>query len=243
MRIQYFSDLHLEFGALSCARTTADVIVAAGDIGLGAGALDWLRAHDKPILYVAGNHEYYGGDIDAVEAELRAACAAGEVHFLERDVRVLAGVRFVGTTLWTDFEGGDARLMQRLGELMNDYVHIRHGDRPLTPADVLVRHHVARNWLEQTLATPHAGPTVVITHHAPLPTSWPASAAAPLRAAYCNDLAPLLDTHRVDLWIHGHVHTPADYRAGRARVVCNPRGYAGTQLVPGFDPARCVTLD
>ncbi|MEQ8661301.1 MAG: metallophosphoesterase [Gammaproteobacteria bacterium] len=242
MRIQYFSDIHLEFGAAALPSANAEVVVAAGDIDVCAAGVEWLRQSGLPTVYVCGNHEFYGGELGAVQDAIRAATVGSNVHFLDCESVVIAGVRFLGATLWTDFAGADEHAMRVLGARMNDYLQIRSGLRLLTPRDVLAFHRRARNWLATELARPHAGPTVVVTHHAPLLTSWHEEPDSPLRGAYCNDLAALLETHPVDTWIHGHVHAVCDYHHGDVRVLCNPRGYHGFREVEAYDGARVIEV-
>lgn len=242
MKIQFFSDVHLEFGAADLPLTDADVVVAAGDVNVGACGVEWLKSTGKPTIYVAGNHEYYGGDLEQVQAEIRAAVAGSAVRFLECGAAVIDGVRFLGTTLWTDFMGEDPMLMTTMQEQMNDYYQISYQGRALTPADLAAINKKARRWLARELARPHAGPTVVVSHHAPLFMSWHADPESAFKAAYCNDLRNLVQAHPIALWIHGHVHARSDYLTHDLHVVCNPRGYDGYQLVEGFDMARCMTV-
>ena len=103
-------------------------------------------------------------------------------------------------------------------------------------------HHKSKAWLEQELAQSFSGKTVVVTHHAPSLWSWNDSAHALKMLAYCNDLKPVLHEYEVAAWFHGHVHSPVDYRIAGARILCNPRGYFGTKLVPGFDQNRIVEI-
>ncbi len=111
MKIQLTSHLHLEFSAkqypgqhLITAHPEANVLVLAGDISTGTKAIDYFRGWPVPVVYVSGNHENYGGDIDKVEERLRAQCAGTAIHYLERDRVDLAGIRFLGCALWTDYE-------------------------------------------------------------------------------------------------------------------------------------------
>ena len=242
MKIQYFSDVHLEFGPAPLAETDADVIVAAGDIGVGTDGVPWLKSSGKPTIYIAGNHEFYGGEIGAVQKALRKACAKTNVHFLDCRSVVVGGTRFLGATLWTDFLGEHAELMHILKAQMNDYAQIRLGDRPLEPEDLVDINRRTRQWLAREVKRSHDGPTVVVTHHAPLFASWHQAADSAFKGAYCNNLVRLIRDNDIDLWIHGHVHARTDYRANALRVVCNPRGYDGFQLVEGFDSARTVTI-
>lgn len=243
MKIQFFSDIHLEFGPTELPPTDADVIVAAGDVGVGDMGVEWLCSSGKPTIYIAGNHEFYGGDIDEVRTAIGAAVADSQVHFLECSSVEIDGVRFLGTTLWTDFMGTNQALMDALRDHMNDFHQIRYLGGTLVPEHVVGIHLESLAWLEEELARDYDGRTVVVTHHAPLYASWRPTLNAMFKSAYCNNLSRLVLDYPIDLWIHGHVHARSDYRANALRVVCNPRGYDGVQLVEGFDAARTVTLD
>ena len=243
MKINYFSDIHLEFGWLESPVTDADVVVAAGDIGVGPEAVEWLARIPQPVLYVAGNHEYYGGELASTCAAIRDACEGTNVTFLEQKEVVFGKTRFLGTTLWTDFSDGDERILLRAASHMNDYQQIRYADRLLQPADILAVNAAANAWLSQQIQQPFDGQTVVITHHAPSHKSWdPPPKDSAFLASYCNDMDELLDRASVGLWIHGHIHQTADYRIGETRVVCNPRGYHGYQSVEGFDEGTLIEI-
>lgn len=242
MKIQYFSDIHLEFGPTILSATDADVVIAAGDIGVGADGVEWLKTSGKPTIYIAGNHEYYGGEMGTVQASIREAVAGSNIRFLECEATELHGVRFLGATLWTDFLGGNTRLMDALKDQMNDYHQVRLGANLLKPSDLVALNREARAWLQNELATTYPGPTVVVTHHAPLFSSWHAPENSLFKGAYCNDLSQFVIDYDIALWVHGHVHARSDYRANALRVVCNPRGYDGYQLVDGFSDSRIVTL-
>ena len=240
--IQYFSDIHLEFGPMDLPPTDADILVAAGDIGVGLEGLEWLRTAGKPVIYIAGNHEFYCGDMPELRARLRSAAAGTPVHFLDNSVVVVAGVRFLGATLWTDFHSGNEQLMGLARSHINDYVQIRNGELPLAPGDTVRANLEARRWLDEQLAQPFSGPTVVVTHHAPSHMSWKGTGQSLYRYAYCNELEHLMARYQPSLWIHGHIHHVNDYTLHQVRVLCNPRGYSGFQKVAGFDAGRTVTF-
>ncbi|MGH8800330.1 MAG: metallophosphoesterase family protein, partial [Casimicrobiaceae bacterium] len=103
MKLNILSDLHLTAGALAAPRTDADLVILAGDIARPREAVAWASTLDKPVLYVAGNHEFYGGSIEGTMAELKALCAGTAIRVLDDDEVIIDGVRFLGTTLWTDF--------------------------------------------------------------------------------------------------------------------------------------------
>ena len=253
MLINVVSDLHLTVAPLAIPGNDADVVVLAGDIARPREAIAWASRIAKPVFYVAGNHEFYGRSIAGTIAELKTLCAGSSIRFLDCDEVTLDGVRFLGTTLWTDFmllgEGERrADAMAQARRFMRDFSTIRlaEGDEaPFTPAQsaALFRRHAA--WLEARLSVPHDGPTVVVTHHAPSPRSiHPRFAASPLNACFVSDAEYLMDARRVALWIHGHTHDSFDYAVNGTRVLCNPRGYAkgGVNENALFDPDLAVEL-
>lgn len=154
---------------------------------------------------------------------------------------MIADVRLLGGTLWTDFLFGSHSRTHAFRSAqgrdgMVDYRRIRAGPRSrnrIEPGDVLAMHRATRGFLTESLATAHDGPTVVVTHHAPHPDSLPDLHA---RLAWCDasDLTSLIEDRGPDLWVHGHVHTHSDYVVGRTRIVCNARGHSdeSTAFVP-----------
>jgi 3',5'-cyclic AMP phosphodiesterase CpdA len=244
MRLHVLSDLHLEREPFATPAVDADVIVLAGDIGRGVAGVEWARAWagERPVLFLAGNHEFYGHSLPGLFAQLRAAAAGSSVHVLENDELTIDGVRFLGATLWSDFDfdGPERRevSMAICARVVNDYEHIRFDpdDRVLAPPDTRAIHLASRAWLAERLAQPFDGRTVVITHHAPLIRGRPP--LPQLRAiagAFASDLSDLMGGERVPLWIYGHTHRSADVDVRGTRVLSNPRGYPH-QPVAGFDP-------
>lgn len=237
MRIQLASDLHLEhlsryFPGETLIRPAreADVLVLAGDIGRAADAVELFAGWPVPVLYVMGNHEAYGGCLETVQDNLRAASAGTSVRFLEQDVADYGVVRFLGCTLWTDYRLRSNRTQRQLMEhaalRINDHrlIQVRDGG-VFTPERALQEHERARAWLAGELAKEYDGKTVVITHHAPHPLSvHPRYAGDPTNAAFASEIPELLQ--RADIWLHGHVHDSFDYSVEGCRVVANPRGYA-----------------
>jgi predicted phosphohydrolase len=242
VRINYFSDLHLEFATLKAPDNDADVIVAAGDIGIGTQGLDWLKTLNKPVIYVAGNHEFYSQEYRQMLHSIREQCADSNVNFLENQNFIFNDVRFLGCTLWADlFVEGDKKA-DALGKTLNDFRRIQMDQKFFDALEFSALHRNSKKWLEQQLAQPFSGKTVVVTHHAPSLWSWNDSAHALKKLAYCNDLKPLLHEYEIAAWIHGHVHGQMDYSIAGTRILCNPRGYAGTKLAPRFDQNRIVEI-
>jgi len=139
MKIHVLSDLHTEFAEFSPPDTDAGVVVLAGDIGLGLGGIEWAASKfpKDPVIYVPGNHEYYGHDVMLFEELIKQSPA--NIHVLNNDKIVLDGVQFFGSTLWTDFKlhgEGEARFFrQHAKRSMEDFVSIKHCGRTFTPED------------------------------------------------------------------------------------------------------------
>ena len=254
MKLNVLSDLHLSLGALTIPENDADVVILAGDLARPREAVAWVSGFAKPVLYVPGNHEFYGGGIEGTVEELKRLCAGTAIHVLDNDEVTIDRVRFLGTTLWTDFMlfGESERRVAATQEalrVMRDFSRIRVGagrGALFTPADSAALFKIHATWLEAKLAEPFSGPTVVITHHAPSSKSiHPRFADSLLNVCFVSDAERLIDESRARLWIHGHTHDSFDYFLNGTRVVCNPRGYAkdGVNENLIFDPNFIVEID
>ena len=281
MKIQLLSDLHLESHPHFTAQPTpgADVLVLAGDIGsyqagsqltalnipdfglgrfsplpVGEGGAGWPH----PVFFLPGNHEYDGLDFDEAHLRLRETCERLGMVWLERETVVLAGVRFIGCTLWTDFDAladlnpqtADSPLTQQLQarekafRAANFYLKKNHAFRQGLPmlADAVREEGVkSQQWLRTALAEAFDGLTVVVTHFAPsLLSADPRYGLNAGTAGFCNGLDELLGSAR--LWLHGHLHCPADYVKNGCRVVANPLGYARKGEQDAFRADLLITV-
>jgi len=236
MKIALLSDLHLSVQSMDAPATHADVVVLAGDLHRPAAAIELARQFRQPTLFIAGNHEFYGGDLATTMRDLRAHAEGTAVRVLDHDVSLHGGARLLGCTLWSDYRLFDSAAQREQGlkqaaELVRDFSRIRIApdfDERFTPAMSQYLFDRAVLWLEQQFAVPHDGPTVVITHFAPARGSIAAKfAGSPLNACFVSDLEPQIRRWQPALWLHGHLHDSFDYRIGHTRVVANPRGYLG----------------
>ena len=254
MKIQVLSDLHLEArNPIPPPAQEADLVVLAGDLAphrpnvLEAVANAWRGV--PRILYVPGNHEFYGGEVDAVRAALAETCAKVGITLLDRRSIRIDGVRFIGATLWTDFALDGLAHVWRAKQLalraMADFSGaIRHRGALFTPAESCRRHAVDRAFVERELedAKADGDVSVVITHHAPTPRSIrPWYQGNPLNPAFASDLEAVIGRHAPPLWIHGHMHDSIDELLGDTRVLANPGGYTKAEN-PRFDPTLCVEV-
>ncbi|MDP3650414.1 MAG: metallophosphoesterase [Rhodoferax sp.] len=285
MKIQLLSDLHLEAHPLWTAQPApgADVLVLAGDVGsyqngsllqdsdFGLGQFSPLNGWPTPVIFVPGNHEYDTMDFDAAHARLQDCCARLGLIWLEREVltgpwtdRLGRPLRFVGTTLWTDFDAlgpqaasgmaahapASAHLLaqqlkarDKASRAANYYLRktgtTRSGE-PFLAAQMRNQALECQAWLQQALQTPFEGSTVAITHFAPsLHSADPRYGLTPGTAGFCNHLDDLLPM--AQLWLHGHLHAPSDYTHLGCRVVANPLGYARKNEQARF--TACGTLE
>jgi predicted phosphodiesterase len=248
MRVHVLSDLHLEFAPFVPPETDADVVVLAGDIDNGARGLYWaLRTFTRtPVVYVLGNHEYYGRAIPKLTNSLTQAAAGSNVHLLERKGVEIDGVLFLGCTFWTDFHlfGSPELAAHEAQAAMTDYQRIRVSPqyRRLTPYLTAAWHAQCCNWLKESASGVSSGKAVIVTHHAPSARSITGQHATELvSAAYASNRDALVEECGAALWVHGHTHATLDYVIGQTRVVCNARGYAD-EPVEGFQPGLVVTL-
>ena len=250
VRLHVLSDLHLEHAPFTAPEVGADLVILAGDIAPGVAGIEWAKQWlgDRPALYVAGNHEFYGEALPSLIGDLRRASEGSALAVLENDAVVIGGVRFLGCSLWSDFDFAGpenrANSMRLCERLVNDYKQIRSSerDRRLQPEDTRREHLASRAWLEARLAEPHDGPTVVITHHAPLVRERPDSEIlAAIGGAFASDLSSLMGAERVDLWVFGHIHRAIDVEVSGTRVLSNQRGYP-REPVAGFDPTLVVEV-
>ena len=241
----------------------ADVLVLAGDIGSyqGGSALARLDVPDFglqrfanwpcPVIFVPGNHEYDGLEFSVAHERLQEVCHRLGFIWLEREVVFLQGVRFVGCTLWTDFDAPTSQLA--LTSAVSFGLQLKARDKAFRAANYALRkNHALKDgqpmladairelglqsqaWLRDALAASNAPAlpvnavaqkTVVITHFAPsLQSADPRYGINPGTAGFCNALDDLLP--HAQLWLHGHLHCPVDYRLHGCRVVANPLGYA-----------------
>ena len=239
MKIHILNDLHIEFADFTIPETDADVLILAGDIGVGLGGLEWLERQNlkKPVIYVPGNHEYYRHDISLIDEMKNYGLP--NVHVLNDSFVEIGDVRFLGCTLWTDFgyfgEADKFFAMHQASSCMADFSRIKYAGRTFSPNDAIELHTYSRNWLKCMLEENFDGKTIVVTHHAPSSGSvHPRYMNDLLTAAFVSNLEDLMDGGRIALWVHGHMHDAFDYDVYGTRVVCNPRGYVSYENVDGF---------
>ncbi|MDE8763661.1 MULTISPECIES: metallophosphoesterase [Rhizobium] len=270
MRAWIISDLHYSrmdaLVGLPFRVPDADICICAGDISEDISmSIAYLRRDIEshmPVVLVLGNHDYYNSSIEFALERARREIEGTRIHLLENESIEMAGCRFVGATLWTDFAvsvGDDEhippeeRRTKAFGLVpyrMADFEWIFRSDTRspgenglITVREILERHIASRSFIDRELEKPFDGRTFVITHHAPLIQSFdPRFYGDITNAAYGSDLSDLVARRRPSVWIHAHIHKFRDYMADKTRVICNPRGYGGERDTSGFRPGFVIHL-
>lgn len=277
MKISILSDAHLEFGDLEIANDDkADVLILSGDIlvakdiaqrdpyGVMGPEYRSNRYHDfmqrcsalfPHVIYVMGNHEHYNGDFVKTETHLKDVLGyLKNVYVLEKEIKVIDDVTFIGGTLWTDMNNGDSLTLYHMKAMMNDFRCVENSDRVVNyktyeqingvdnrekpifktrtakfqPEDALEEHAKFKGYIQQIIEGKFDQKFIVCGHHSPSKQSTHPRYAddTVMNGGYSSDMDEFITDHpQIKLWTHGHTHHPFDYIVGETRVVCNPRGY------------------
>lgn len=248
MKIISFSDLHLEFGKLFDVpdESIADVMILAGDIITFAdlSPLEKIaRSWRKPILYVAGNHEFYTRTPMQDDITRFKAWSANYPHlyFLQDEPVTIDGVHFFGGTMWTDFNSGNPNAMMTARQQMNDFQLIRAStDAFFHPEDSILLHNLFKTKLISWFEENKEQPRVVISHHAPVINPNTRYRTSPLQPAFNSlDMIEVIEKYQPNLWVYGHTHECDDQTLGSTRIISNQRGYPNSRMgfeCEGFDP-------
>lgn len=237
MKIQLASDLHLEdlspeirqrVPTLITPAPGADLLVLAGDIHEGRAGIDAFADWPVPVLYIPGNHEFYDWELEAAIQEMKRASQGTSITILEKEGVVIDDLRFLGTTLWSDFQINPGVPIEWslfvADSKVPDFQKIKTRTGLFRARNARDEHLIARRWLTAELEKPFSGKTVVVTHHASHPLSVADRFVGDLlTGAFVSDLSPLIP--KANLWLHGHTHDSFNYQVGRTTVVCNPAGY------------------
>ncbi len=287
MKIAIASDLHLEFGDLDIQNTDgADVLLLSGDICVAAdldmrdrrqtemgfarwrsemfhGFFERCATNFPHVIYVMGNHEYYHSDFATALGDMRRKLAhLPNLYILEREIKVIDDVTFIGGTLWTDMNNQDDLTMYHMRTMMNDFRVIQHSAVPVnfrtsegefktrvakfSPEDAVTEHVKMKEYIQVVTDMLGKNPNryVVVGHHSPSRRSTHAMYANDtiMNGGYSSDLDEFIENRpQIKLWTHGHTHHEFDYVIGETRVVCNPRGYIGHE--PQADKWKLKTVE
>jgi Icc-related predicted phosphoesterase len=232
MKLLLLSDIHLEFGDYKPCNTNADIVILAGDIGCKKQGLQWAKKEFtgyEQVIYICGNHEFYGEKYPSLINSLRIEANGSNVTVLENEAVKTGQYHIFGCTLWSDMAllGNVQRGMQE-AFYINDYYKIRNSTshRKIRAKDTCKAHGYSLAALRKFLNENDPQKSIIVTHHAPSPQSLPEKYKNEfIRVAYASDLEALITEKQPALWLHGHIHQSFDYHIGKTRIICNPMGY------------------
>jgi predicted phosphodiesterase len=274
MKIAVASDLHLEFGDIDITNDSqADVLILSGDICVAADLdmrdrrqtesgfaryrserfhefFERCAANFPHVIYIMGNHEYYHSDFATELGEVRRKLAhLNNLYILEREIKVIDDVTFIGGTLWTDMNNQDSLTLYHMRTMMNDFRVIQNSTTPVhfrtsegefrtrvakfSPEDAVTEHVKMKQYIQRVVQGNHDTKYVVVGHHSPsrLSTHEMYKNDTIMNGGYSSDMDEfIVDRPQIKLWTHGHTHHPFDYMIGETRIVCNPRGYVGHEV-------------
>lgn len=266
MDFRIVSDLHLNFSkGYTLERTPLEeetVLIVAGDLvelgfELKHYAETFFEEHSrrfKHIIYVLGNHCYWGCDLKGAIARARTMVESYEnVTVLDNDLWVDDNekVMVFGATMWTSLNKGDPLTVYRCKNYMNDFWEVSD----LSPRQWQMEHIYSTYMIDRYL-DPEYYPVykdykkVIVTHHAPhgqsIGTKYRGPEYGDVNYAYYTDLTDLIEKRKPNLWIHGHIHEAQDYKVGDTRIIVNPRGYTrvkeGWAGDSGFKPKLVIEV-
>ena len=231
MKIQYASDLHLEFRANrewlreNPLEVTGDILVLAGDIMYiedCAWFWDWAGKNYKRVLAVPGNHEFYHSNLGKFGMSFEKKIYENVSYYHNKVVRV-EDTDFILSTLWS-------WIPQDVGcyvhDGLNDFHMIDFNGHKLKVDDYNKAHRYSVDFIQGEVMRSKAKHVVVVTHHSPsLLTIATEHLTSPLRSAFATDLHYLMEDGRIDYWVYGHSHTNINCKVFNTEVICNQLGY------------------
>lgn len=233
-KIQIYSDLHCEFGQKVIPKNcNADVVINAGDFSNNLDHIKLMREwhSNSKIIYIAGNHEFYGTNIVPNRYRILHSCSEKyNIKFLQNEVFQYKDILFIGATLWTDFNlYGNQNNHKEAFRRINDCRHITFSPRKtMRSVNCIAEFNISLQFIKEQilLAKEKNLKTVVVTHHGVSSKSVHAKYGEHyVNTAFSSNLDDFILTHEPDIWVHGHTHDSFDYNIGKTRIIVNPKGY------------------
>ena len=254
MKIQYASDLHLEFAdnwrilkQEEPMNIRGDILVLAGDIGyLGDDNYqthpfwDWASENYQQVIVALGNHEFYkfynlSSMHDGLIGEIRP-----NIHYYYNAVVHIQDIDIIVSTLWANITLEDAYITEHS---VTDFRRILYGENILTFADFNREHKRCLEFVKQSVADSTAKHIIVVTHHVPsFQLMSPEFLESHINGAFTVELADYIATSGIDYWIYGHSHRNIDKTIGTTRCVCNQFGYAFHNEHLTFDRNKIIEI-
>lgn len=237
MRIQYASDIHLEFRDNTNylndnpLKVAGDILVLAGDVAYLANRwykhrfFDWCAENYMQTFIIPGNHEYYDGNeltesLFDYENKIRP-----NVSYINNKSVVIGDVELFFTTLWSPIAPNEIVPVQ-MG--LTDCHRIVYKGRPFCSNDYNEVHRICLDWLRKALSESKAAKKIVVTHHCPTQSFTDSRfVASTVNSAFCANLDRFIEQTQPDFWIFGHTHYNGGNGTtmGKTQLHCNQLGY------------------
>lgn len=252
MKLQYASDLHLEFPENEEFMRTnpltpeGDILILAGDIVPFSQVndhsvfFDYLSGHFKITYWLPGNHEYYHSDLS--ERGININEKIRDNIFLVNNTSVKAGnINLIFSTLWTRISSRN-QIELLLG--YSDFHVIRNNGKLLDIEQYNLLHDQCLSFLKDEFIRSGSGKMIVITHHMPTFENYPEKFRGDVfNEAFATELSDLIETAEPDYWIFGHHHTnKGDFYIGKTRLITNQLGYVTYNEHMGFNPGKIIVI-
>lgn len=253
MKIQYASDLHLEFHENSRwlrenpLIPVGNILVLAGDIGYFDDEVyskhpfwDWCADNFEQTLVVPGNHEFYKNfDINNLSDgwTLPIKSNVGAVY---NKVVKFGNVDIILSTLWAKIHPAEAYFVEHG---VTDFRRIRNGEYRLSWDRFNNEHEQCVDFIKRCIENSTARKRVIVSHHVP---SFDLMAdefkGSRINGAFTSDLNMFIETSPIDYWIYGHSHRNIEAEIGGTKMVTNQLGYVFANEHGSFQPDKIIML-
>ena len=255
MKIQYASDLHLEFAdnwrflKEHPLQVTGDVLLLAGDIGYLNDEnysmhpfWDWASENYRQVIACMGNHEFYKFyDISTLKDGFEVAIRKNVHSYYNAVVHLDEGIDIIVSTLWAKIPLEQAYYTEHV---VSDFRRILYQVDLLTSADFNREHERCLKFLKDAVRTSKARRKIVLTHHVPsFRMQCPAFAGNPANGAFTVELEDYIKESGIDYWIYGHSHYNVDVTIGSTQCVSNQLGYVFHGEHKTFDHGKCIIIE
>ena len=252
MKIQFCSDLHLEFKD-NKNFLRENPIVPVGDILLLAGDIvpftvmddhddffDFVSDNFKQAYWIPGNHEYYYSDI-AVKPFSFQEKIRSNVSLVNNVAISESNVKFIFSTMWSKIRPADMRTIQ---QSMSDFKVIKKNEGIFNPQDFNELHNLCLAFISDQLKINNIDKTIVVTHHIPTFLNYPEKYKGDiLNDAFAVELFDLIEGSKADAWIYGHNHfNQPNFRIGSTNLLTNQLGYVKFGENTGFSHNNLIFI-
>lgn len=242
MKIHLISDTHIESGIPDLPVVCGDVCVLAGDIGVARKVMQYvdfihnLKDNFEHIIMVNGNHEFYHMEYDGALYTMKNMADEFDIHLLDVQYGTenleIDGVKFWGSTLWTDLNRNDWFARRKVSDSLNDF-HVVPGLTISKAYDLHLEMVEKINW----------DADVIITHHMPILREHSRFPISDITYGFsCTDLEDKIYESDVKYWLYGHTHDNRHFDIGGTQVISNQSGYRGENMLTAYDPRFMIEI-